>query len=160
KTLSYARQVHGGGPIGALRSTVSSTASAAGYVAILLAAYTLIVRPDRRTVAATLWPADPERRMLVVLFALPLLLPLVLLPLAGFTFSALWTLPAWFLLPVILLSPSQAVVQRLDAVRLAFVVLCVSLLAVVASPAVAWARFIQEEGKPRAHYAAVSRELT
>src|SRR5262245_63297756 len=160
KTLSYARQVHGGGPMGALLSTVSSTASAVGYVAIPLAAYVLIVRPDRRMLAATLWPADPDRRMLVVLFALPLLLPIVVMPLAGITFSALWTLPAWFLLPVILLSPPQAVVQRLDAVRLAFIVLCISLAALAASPAVAWARFVEEQGRPRVHYAAASRELT
>lgn len=161
KTLYYAHRVHGGASVGALIwSVVSSTVSAAGYVAILLAAYALIVRPDRRTLAATLWPPDPDRRMLVMLFALPLLLPIVVMPLAGVKFSALWTLPAWFLLPIILLSPAQAAVQRLDAVRLAFVVLCIGLAALLASPAVAWARFVEEQGKPRVHYAAASRELT
>jgi hypothetical protein len=161
KTLYYAHRVHGGASTGALIWTAaSSTVSAAGYVVILLAAYALIVRPDRRTLAAALWPADPDRRMLVVLFALPLLLPIVVMPLAGVRFSALWALPAWFLLPIILLSPAQAVAKRPDAVRLAFIVLCIGLAALLASPAVAWARFVQEQGKPRAHYAAASRELT
>ena len=143
-----------------LWSVVSSTVSASGYVAILLVAYVLVVRPDRRTLMATLWPADPDRRMLVVLFAVPLLLPFVVLPLSGIKFSALWTLPAWFLLPVVLLAPPEAAVKRLDAVRVAFVVLCVSLAVLAASPAVAWARFVEEQAKPRAHFAAVSQELT
>ena len=161
KTLSYAHQVHGGASMAVLLGTaVSSIVSGAGYVLLLLAAYALVVRPDRRTLAATLWPADPDRRMLVVLFALPLLLPIVVAPLSGIKFSALWTLPAWFLLPIILLAPSQAAVKRLDAVRLAFVVLCVSLVVLAASPAIAWVRFAEEQGKPRAHYAAVSQELT
>ena len=108
----------------------------------------------------TLWPSDPERRMLVVLLVVPLLLPLVVSPLAGIKFTPLWTMPAWFLLPIVLLSPPQATVSRLDAVRLAFVVLCISLAVLAASPAVAWARFTQEQAKPRAHSAAVSQELT
>ena len=161
RTLSYAHQVHGGMATAALVwSVVSSTVSACGYVAILLVAYVLVVRPDRRTLMATLWPADPDRRMLVVLFAVPLLLPFVVLPLSGIKFSALWTLPAWFLLPVVLLAPPEAAVTRLDAVRVAFVVLCVSLAVLAASPAVAWARFVEEQAKPRAHFAAVSQELT
>jgi len=161
KTLSYAHQVHGAASMGALLwSAVSSTASATGYVFVLVAAYALVARPDRRTLTETLWPTDPDRRMLVVLFALPLLLPIVVAPLSGIKFSALWTLPAWFLLPIVLLSPPQTAVQRPDAVRVAFIVLCVSLAALAASPAIAWVRFAQEQGKPRAHYAAVSQELT
>jgi 4-amino-4-deoxy-L-arabinose transferase-like glycosyltransferase len=161
KTLSYAQQVHGGASMAALLlSVASSSVSACGYVLILLAAYALVVRPDRRTLTATLWPADPDRRMLVVLFAVPLLLPIVVLPLGGLKFSALWTLPAWFLLPIVLLSPPEAAVKRLDAVRVAFVVLGVSLAVLAASPAIAWMRFAQEQGKPRAHFAAVSQELT
>ena len=161
KTLSYAQQVHGGMSFAALLwNVVSSTVSAAGYVVILLLAYVLVVRPDRRTLVATLWPADPDRRMLVVLFAVPLLLPIVVLPLIGIKFSALWTLPAWFLLPIVLLSPPEAAVKRLDAVRVAFIVLCVSLAILAASPAIAWARFVQEQATGRAHFAAVSQELT
>jgi len=131
-----------------------------GYVSVLLIAYALAVRPDRRTLRETLWPSDPDRRMLVVLLLVPLLLPLVVSPLGGIKFTPLWTMPAWFLLPVILLSPQQATVSRLDAVRLAFVVLLISLLVLAASPAVAWARFTQEQAKPRVHSAAVSQELT
>lgn len=161
-TLDYAHRVHGGvSMVALLWNAVSSTVSAAGYVVILLLAYILIVRPDRDTLRATLWPDDPDRRMLVVLLAAPLLLPIVVMPLSGIKYSALWTMPAWFLLPIVLLSPPAAVVKRVDAVRLAFVVLCVSLVVLAASPAIAWVRFTHEAPRAgRAHYAAVSEELT
>src|SRR5262249_16764337 len=121
----------------------------------------LLVRPNRRTLAAALWPPDPDRRMLVVLLVVPLLLPIAMGPIGGIEFSALWTMPAWFLLPIVLLAPREAEVSRLGSIRLAFCVLCVSLAVLVASPAIAWVRFIQESAKPgRAHFAAVSRELS
>jgi 4-amino-4-deoxy-L-arabinose transferase-like glycosyltransferase len=162
KTLSYAQQVHGGLSMAALLwQTVYSTVSAVGYVTILLLAYFLILRPDLSTLCVTIWPDDPDRRMLVVLLAAPLLLPIIVMPLIGIKFSALWTLPAWFLLPIVLLSPQQAEVKRPDAVRLAFVVACLSVALLAASPAIAWARFVNEAPKPdRAHFAAVSAELT
>jgi 4-amino-4-deoxy-L-arabinose transferase-like glycosyltransferase len=162
KTLSYAQQVHGGLSIAALLwQTVSSTVSAIGYVIILLLAYVLIVQPDRRTLRATLWPDEPDRRMLVVLLSAPLLLPIIVMPLSGIKFSALWTLPAWFLLPIVLLSPQSAQVKRPDAVRLASIILCLSVAMLAASPAIAWARFVGEAAKPdRAHFAAVSEALT
>jgi 4-amino-4-deoxy-L-arabinose transferase-like glycosyltransferase len=160
--FSYVQQVHGGASIAVLfRDAVMSLARSIGYVVILLAAYALVVRPDRRTLVSALWPADPDRRMLAVLFATPLLLSAVLLPTFGVRFTALWTMPAWFLLPIILLAPPEATVSRLDAVRLAFVVLCVSLVVLAASPAIAWLRFTQEAARPgRAHFAAASDELT
>jgi 4-amino-4-deoxy-L-arabinose transferase-like glycosyltransferase len=161
-SVSYVQQVHGGGStVALLRHAIVSLMSAIGYVLIPLAAYGLLVRPDRRTLAATVWPSDPDRRMLVVLFAMPFLLSIALLPIIGVRFSGLWTMPAWFLLPIILLAPSQVVVKRFDAVRLAYVILCLSVAALAASPAVAWARFAQEAGRPgRAHFAAVSQEVT
>lgn len=161
ETLIYAYQRHGNVPMaGLLWALVPYVIGGIGYVSVLLLAYALMVRPDRRTLRETLWPSDPDRRMLVVLLVVPLLLPLVVSPLIGIKFTPLWTMPAWFLLPIVLLSPPQATVSRLDAVRLAFVVLCISLAVLAASPAVAWARFTQEQAKPRAHSAAVSRELT
>jgi 4-amino-4-deoxy-L-arabinose transferase-like glycosyltransferase len=161
QTLTYATERHGNVSMaGLFWALVPYAIGGIGYVSVLLAAYALMVRPDRRTLRATLWPSDPDRRMLVVLLLVPLLLPLVVSPLVWIKFTPLWTMPAWFLLPIILLSPPQAMVSRLDAVRLAFVVLCISLVLLAVSPAVAWVRFTQEQTKPRAHSAAVSQELT
>jgi hypothetical protein len=161
ETMIYAYQRHLNVPMsGLLWALVSYVIGGIGYVSVLLIAYALMVRPDRRALRETLWPSDPDRRMLVVLLLVPLLLPLVASPLAGIKFTSLWTMPAWFLLPIILLCPPQAMVGRLDAVRLAFIVLCISLVVLAASPAVAWVRFTQEQTKPRAHSAAVSEELT
>jgi 4-amino-4-deoxy-L-arabinose transferase-like glycosyltransferase len=164
QTLLYFQRAHPHGDLTTLALlwiAVRSLVAASGYVVILFAAYLLLARPRLRTLAAAFWPADPNRRMLAVLLLAPLLLPIAIGPLGGVAFSALWTMPAWFLLPIVLLSPPEVEVSRPDAVRLAFVVLCFSLAVLAASPAIAWARFAAEEAKPgRAHYAAVSRELT
>ena len=105
ETLTYAIERHGNVSMaGLLWSLVPYVVGGIGYVSVLLAAYALMVRPDRRTLRETLWPSDPGRRMLVVLLVVPLLLPLVVSPLAGIKFTPLWTMPAWFLLPIVLLS--------------------------------------------------------
>jgi 4-amino-4-deoxy-L-arabinose transferase-like glycosyltransferase len=102
KTLSYAHQVHGAASMSVLLwRTAYSIVSAFGYILVLLLAYLVVVRPDRRTLRATVWPDDPDRRMLVVLLVAPLLLPIVVMPLSGIKFSALWTMPAWFLMPFV-----------------------------------------------------------
>ena len=96
-----------------------------------------------------------------VLLAVPLMLPMLMSPVLGIALTPLWTMSAWFLLPIVLLAPPEVRVARLNAVRLAFLILCYSLTALAASPAIAWIRFAHENPRPtRAHYAAVSEELT
>jgi 4-amino-4-deoxy-L-arabinose transferase-like glycosyltransferase len=158
----YAYFVHGGVPMMALLwKLLPYTLGAAGYVAIPILAYLLAVRPDRRTLAAVLWPCDPDRRMLVVLMAAPLLLPILFSPILGIRLTPLWTMSAWFLLPIVLLAPPEAVVSRTSAVNIALVVLGISLVVLVAAPAIAWLRFVDHgAGYDRAHLSGVSLELT
>ena len=66
-----------------LTRTLAYAAGAIGYVLLLIAAYLLAVRPDRRLLTATLWPDDPDRRMLVLLLATPLVLPMLTAPIVG-----------------------------------------------------------------------------
>jgi hypothetical protein len=154
--------VHGHVPLSALLwKLVLFVVGGIGYVSALLGAYILVVRPNRKMLLATLWPADPDRRMLIVLLVVPLILPLALSPMSGIKFTPLWSMPGWFLLPIVLLAPREAVVRRINAIYVALSVLFLSLTVLAASPLVAWARFVQNEGQPgRAHYAAVSEELT
>jgi hypothetical protein len=82
-------------------------------------------------------------------------------PIIGIKLTPLWTMPAWFLLPIVLLAPPQAVIARIRAVRIALIVLGVSLAVLLAAPALAWLRFVEDSTRPgRAHLAEVSRELT
>ena len=97
-----------------LTKTLAYAAGAIGYVLLLIAAYLLAVRPDRRLLTATLWPDDPDRRMLVLLLATPLVLPMLTAPIVGVMLTPLWTMSAWFLLPIILLARAR---DRRDAYR-------------------------------------------
>jgi 4-amino-4-deoxy-L-arabinose transferase-like glycosyltransferase len=47
-----------------LTTALAYVAGSIAYVSLLLAAYLLAAHPTRRLLAATFWPADPDRRML------------------------------------------------------------------------------------------------
>lgn len=161
-TVEYANVVRGRTTTAMLYwKLITYVFGALGYVTVPIVVFLVAVRPSRRTLAAMLWPADPDRRMLVILLVAPLSLPILASPVLGIQLTPLWTMPAWFLLPLVLLAPAEEIVARADAVRVAVVVLCVTLAALAAAPVLAWNRFVQERAEPgRAHHAAVGRALT
>ena len=69
-------------------------------------------KPSRAVAADMLWPGAPERRLATTAFWLPLLLPAVLAPIFGFEITSLWTMSAWALLPVVLLSSPLIALDR------------------------------------------------
>ena len=143
-----------------LTKTLAYAAGGLGYVLLPIAVYLLVVRPDRRLLAATLWPDDPDRRMLVVLLATPLLLPMLTAPLIGVTLTPLWTMSGWFLLPVILLAPAQIPVTRTATLRVALAVAIATALVFAAAPVVAWHNFVTEAENGRVCCRLASGELT
>ena len=68
-------------------------------------------RPRRRGLSI-LWPGTPERRLAATAFWAPLLLPAVLAPVFRFEITSLWTMSAWALLPVVLLSSPRVALDR------------------------------------------------
>jgi hypothetical protein len=132
-----------------LKETLAYAAGGIGYVSLAVAAYLVAVRPDRRLLAAALWPSDPDQRMLVLLLAVPLLLPLLTAPIIGVTLTSLWTMSAWFLLPIVLLAPAQFTVTRSTTMRVAFAVIIVTAVVFVAAPVVAWNNFAAEAPRGR-----------
>jgi hypothetical protein len=133
---------------------------AVAYVALPTAIYGIAVRPDARTRAETFWPSDPNRRMLVVLLAAQLLLPAVSAPLVSVELTPLWTMQAWFLLPIILLAPQAAVVPRTKAVYIAAAVAGITALALAAAPFVAWSKHTGGTKHGQSYYRAISDEIT
>ncbi len=125
-----------------------------------LAVYLLAVRPDRRVLARALWPADPELRMLVVLFAVPLLLPPLSAPLVGVKLVPLWTMQAWFLLPILLLAPKDVVLPRRAAVAVALFVLGSTATVIAAAPGIAWVYHLREDKDGGVYYRRVSGEIS
>ena len=161
QTFDYAAGVHGGDSMRVvIKKAFEYIPGSLAYVLVLLVVYAVLVRPSRRLLAATFWPDDPDRRMLVVLLALPVLLPVLTLPPFGLSITSLWSMPAWFLLPVVLLAPPEIAITRTAAVRVALLVLTVTLACLIAAPALAWYRHVGESKEARAHYRALSLELT
>ncbi len=143
-----------------LTRTLAYAAGAIGYVLLLIAAYLLAVRPDRRLLTATLWPDDPDRRMLVLLLATPLVLPMLTAPIVGVMLTPLWTMSAWFLLPVILLAPPEIAVTRTATMRVALAVAIFTAAVFAAAPLVAWRNFAAEAKDGRACCRVAGDELT
>lgn len=161
--FDYAYAVHGGATFGAILSkAVSYLAGGIGYVAVPLIVWLLVVRPSLATIRKTFRPEEPDRRLLVNLLALPLLIPAITAPFVGVELTPLWTMQAWFLLPIVLLAPPEAIVARKDAVRVTAVVAVLTLVVLLASPVIALVRHLQGNKEGRAYYTplteAVDRE--
>ena len=158
----YAYIVHGSTSFAAIFASIGSyLTGAAGYIVLPVAAYLLAVRPSRRRLLETLRPSDPDRRMLVVMLAAFLLLPPLSAPVLGVELTSLWTMQIWFLLPIVLLTPSSARVSRRAAVRTAGALAIFTGLAVfIAAPVLAWTNFTHPERNDRGYYRQLSDVVT
>jgi 4-amino-4-deoxy-L-arabinose transferase-like glycosyltransferase len=159
--FSYATALHAGASLGdVLAGDAKYVAGGLGYVAVPLAVYWLAVRPDRATLRETLWPADATGRMLVILLAVPLVLPALVALFIGAVLTPLWTMPAWFLLPIVLLRPDGATFSRAAAIRLTVLVVAITLGALIAAPFLA--RHYHDAGtkESREYFRQVASEVT
>jgi 4-amino-4-deoxy-L-arabinose transferase-like glycosyltransferase len=159
--FDYVRVAHGGSSRAEVIISVGTyLLGGLGYVGLPIAIYALAVRPDRNLLAQTLWPSDPDRRMLVVLLAAQLLLPALSAPFLGVALTSLWTMQAWFLLPIVLLAPANAVVPRLRAASVAAVVLAITALALLAAPVVAWTKHKSGAKQGQEYFRSLGEEVT
>jgi hypothetical protein len=148
----------------ALWNGALSIAFSTAAVALVLAVYALAVRPGGATLRDTVWPQDsqhdPDGRILVILLAAPLVLPVLAAPFAPALLTPSWTTAAWFLLPIILLRPKSAVLSRTAAIRITALVAVTAIGALVAAPLLAWR--LHTEGTPegREYYRLVGAEVT
>jgi hypothetical protein len=145
--VAYARTAHV--PKGLAEVALSALTYLAGsiaYVAIPLIAVAVAARPSARTLADIAWPKHDGRRLAAAAFWGPLLLP-VLGALAGGTeITSLWSMSAWTLLPVLLLSSPRVPIGIGDMQRVLGVALLLPFVVVALSPAIA--HFTASAGKP------------
>ena len=136
--FAYAMYVHGDKPFGvAIFSVLGYLAGSLGYVAIPLIVVFLAVRPSCATLADMLWPADDDRRLAAAAFWAPLLLPAVAALASGTEITSLWSMSAWTLLPVLLLSPPAATIRDVDLRRILAAAAAIPVVMLIASPAIA-----------------------
>jgi 4-amino-4-deoxy-L-arabinose transferase-like glycosyltransferase len=133
----YAIASHAKSSSAVLLSIVGYLAGSAGYVAIPVLLVLVVIRPNRLVLADLLWPATPERRLVVTAFWAPLVLPAVVAPLAGFEINSLWSMSAWTLLPVVVLSSPLITFESRCNLAIATAASILPLLMVVVAPVIA-----------------------
>ncbi len=128
---------------GHARSVASATGSALSYLGGAIAYVALPVllvlggaRPGRDAVRDTLLPGEPDRRLAAVAFWAPLLLPAVAAPFTGIAITSLWSMSAWTLLPVVLLSSPLVVLGRQAVLVTVAVAAALPVVMTAAAPAI------------------------
>ena len=137
-SFGYAMAVHGEKPLADTAiGVLGYLAGSAGYVAIPVLIVLAAARPNRATIADMIWPADTDRQLVAAAFWAPLLLPAAGALASGTEITSLWSMSAWTLLPVLLLSPPAITVREIDTRRILAGVVVLPLAMLVASPAIA-----------------------
>lgn len=136
--FSYAMAAHGAGSFGSIALRAAGyLGGAIGYAGFPVLLALALARPSGAALADMLVPATSERRLAATSFWLPLLLPALLAPLFGIEINSLWTMSAWTLLPVVLLSSPLVVVTRAAAVKVIVVAIALPMVLLAASPFIA-----------------------
>jgi len=151
-TFAYALGSHPGTYAGALRSGLNYIAGSIAYVMLPLIITAVVTRPTRASVADALWPPQPERRLVVVAFIAPLLLPLIAAVATKSLAVSLWSIGGMTLLPIVLLSSPQADIPRAALRRILGIAVLFPFAALLASPIVAATAHRQKLGNYAAYY--------
>jgi hypothetical protein len=92
---------------------------------------------ERGIIADIIWPSERERRLAAAAFWAPLLLPALVALASGTEITSLWSMPAFTLLPVLLLSSPAVTVRDIDARRMVIAAVAAPLILLIASPLIA-----------------------
>ena len=122
-----------------------------GYGAAPVLLLFVLMRPSRATIAEMVWPSNRESRLVAAAFWGPLLLPVVGTLAVGTAPTALWSMPAWTLLPVLMLLPRAVKVETRMLQVMLGVVVAESLIILIAAPGIAFAIHQLGVKPPAAH---------
>ena len=160
RPFGYAMAVHGGETLaGAAKSVGTYLVGSLAYTALAVAVGLLAVRWSRAAAADVLAPPDGERRFIAVVFWAPLLLPLAVALAVRSEIISLWTMGAWTLLPVVLLSSPLLTVTRQAATGAVALALIVPVGATLAAPFIASAIHRKADPGPGVYYQVVAKAV-
>ena len=153
----YALAAHPSTFANAIGSGFIFIVGALGYIAAPIVFTLIAAQPGMTALKDTLWPAEADRRIVVIAFAAPFLLAALTGVLLQARVGALWTMSGMTLLPVALLSSPLLTVPRQAAIRLLALAVVFPLLMVAVSPGVA--TVIHRLGVPdyASHYRLIAR---
>jgi 4-amino-4-deoxy-L-arabinose transferase-like glycosyltransferase len=132
---AHGRKSFAAAVIGAL----SYLAGSAAYAALPVGLVIWLVRPPAAGLRDSLWPASAEHRLPAAAFWATLLLPLPVALVAGLEVKSLWTMSAWILLPVVLLSSPRIEVTMRALAQLLAIAIALPLAMTAAAPVIAYA---------------------
>ncbi|HEY6023291.1 MAG TPA: glycosyltransferase family 39 protein [Pseudolabrys sp.] len=137
--FSYAMVIHGVKPFSiAIAGALGYLAGVLGYVAIPVIIVLGAARPGVKTLADMVWPRETERRLVAAAFWGPLLLPAFGAVAGRAEITSLWSMPAFTLLPVLLLSSPAVTLRTLDVRRILLGAVALPIVMLIASPAIAY----------------------
>lgn len=105
-----------------------------GYAAVALVTFVVLVRPSLAALRDMLFPRDPARRMPLIIFWLPLLVPIAVSTVTRTNLLSLWNTESLALLPVVLLASPLITVSRAAASRIVGTAILVLMFALLSSP--------------------------
>jgi hypothetical protein len=145
--FTYAMETHPGTLADSLRSGLAYLAGAAGYVAVPVVLAVLATRPGVAGLHDTVWPAAPERRLVVLAFA------------AHEQVISLWSIGSMTLLPVVLLSSPAVSMPKIAVRRIVGFAFAFPLIALALSPLIAVT--IHRQGVPNyaTHYSSLAQAV-
>jgi hypothetical protein len=136
--FSYAVNVHDKDPyLAGAMSMFGYLAGSFGYVAVPVVVVLLTARPDRATLVDMVWPGERARRLVAAAFWAPFLLPVAAALGAGVAITSLWSMSAFALLPVLLLSPQAVTARAADTQRILAAAAVFPFIMLIVSPAIA-----------------------
>ncbi|HXZ47046.1 MAG TPA: glycosyltransferase family 39 protein, partial [Pseudolabrys sp.] len=135
--FSYAMTAHAQQPLAAVvYSALGYLLGSIGYAIVPVIFVLALARCSRRTLADVIWPAADDRRLVVTSFWGPLVLPAAGALVAGTEITSLWSMPAFSLLPVLLLSSPLVTVRAIDTCRILAAAVALPLVMLIVSPLV------------------------
>ena len=150
--FTYAMETHPATLLESVHSGVNYITGTAAYVALPVLLAAIAARPTLAALGDTVWPKAPERRLVVLAFALPLVLPMLLAVAAHEMVISLWAMGGLTLLPVVLLSSPRVAISHLAERRMVGFAIAFPLVALALSPLIALV--IHRQGVPNyaTHY--------
>ena len=158
--MEYAMSVHGGHSIAdAVLADLRYLVDAMAYVLVPVAAVLLVARASPKTIADMAWPADPDRRLVAVIFWATLLLPTLPALVWGVEIHGIWSMSSWTLLPVMLLSPPTVKIARPSVLWILGFAVTLPLGVLIAAPAVALALHVRGIAPELAHLRMLAEQV-
>jgi hypothetical protein len=136
--FGYAIYIHGAKPFAAtFIAALGYVAGSLAYLAVPVVLVLLAARPNRAAFADMMWPSDPDRRLAAAAFWAPFILPAFGAIASGTEITSLWSMPAWTLLTVLLLSSPHVAWRAIDTQRVTMAAIALPVVMLVASPMIA-----------------------